>query len=134
MTETKRMLLMTNIYCTYLNDISIMFINEDGVFYSYIKEKIICLPQNTLSNPTEWNIFAFLHEIGHIITNNESMKRYYQEYLATQWAIEESKRRGFKVPKRIINTYQNYIWDWRERSIKLKGKNVCSKEDLVLIA
>ena len=107
-------------------------VSDDEEAYCYIQSKIIVLPRKTFLNPEAWEIFAFLHEIGHIMTNTNKMKRCTQEYLATQWAISESKKMGFKVPKSFIKTYQNYIWKWRETSIKHRGKNVPTREELTL--
>ena len=115
-------------------DIHVFPINNNGQFYSYIESKIIFTPYTASVKPDSWDVFALLHEIGHILTNTPEMKRCLQEYLATQWAIGEAKEIGFKVPASYIKTYQDYIWKWRETSIKCRGKNVPSKEDLTLIA
>ena len=127
--------LHNNLYLKYRDTISIEFSNkESDGFYSYIISKRVIIPSSVKTNQTEWSLFAFLHEIGHIITNTPAMKRCTQEYLATQWAINEAKGIGFKVPKSYIDTYQKYIWKWRETSIKHRGKNVPEKEELTLIA
>ena len=132
MSQNELMRLNYSIYLDYAKEMLIFFCNEPDDFCSYLKSRRVCLPADTFSNPTVWSVFAFLHEVGHIKTNTTKMKRYEQEYHATQWAIKEAKRRGFKVPKNIINIYQKYIWKWRETSIKHKAKNVCAKEDLRL--
>ena len=101
-------------------------------YCSYIEEKEVVIEPHMFLNPDEWGIFATLHEIGHIMTNTTKMKRCTQEYLATQWAIDEAKRIGFNVPKDYIETYQDYIWNWRDRAIKLKAKVVPTVEELTL--
>lgn len=92
----------------------------------------IVVPKQCFKNPDSWDVFALLHEIGHVLTNTTKMKRCLQEYLATQWAIEKAREIGLPVSKSTIRCYQNYIWKWRERSIKAKGKDVPSKEELTL--
>lgn len=123
------------LYLKYKKEMAITFeeLAEDD-FGAYIQSRKIVIPNKVKNHQTEWTLFAFLHEIGHIKTNTSDMKRYEQEYLATKWALEEAKKIGFNVPTRFINTYQNYIWGWREKSIKLKGKNICRKEELTLTA
>lgn len=120
------------IYMKYHTEMWIHSGTKEDDFYSHIVEKEVVIPPSTWQHPTEWSIFALLHEIGHIMTNTTKMKRYEQEYLATQWALDEAKRIGFKVKRKTIKTYQEYIFDWRERSIKLKAKSVLPKEALVL--
>jgi len=122
------------IYYIYSKRMTIEFQDDAdiGDFGSYIEKRVVLLPRKIIQNPSEWSLFAFLHEIGHIITNTPKMKRYEQEYLATQWALDEAKRIGFKVKQKNIDIYQEYIFDWRERSIKLKAKSVLPKEALVL--
>ena len=135
MTREKLVLLHNCLYIQYKNEMAIVFEdNQSDEFYSYLLSRKIVLPNYIRSNPTEWSLFAFLHEIGHIMTNTTSMKRYEQEYLATQWAIDKAKEIGFDVPEKYIDTYQKYIWKWRETSIKHKAKNVATKESLVLSA
>ena len=122
------------VYIKYADDMRIVFKDDlaEDDFGSYIKERIVEIPKCTRRDPNEWSLFAFLHEVGHIMTNNLKMKRCEQEYLATQWAIEESKEIGFKVPKEYINAYQDYIWTWRERGIKCGAKKIPSREQLTL--
>ena len=122
------------VYSQYKDVVKITFKDlEPDDFYSYIISKEVVIPLCTKYNQTEWTLFAFLHEIGHVMTNTSKMKRCLQEYLATQWAIEEAKKIGFIVPKSFLYTYQMYIWRWRDESIKHKGKNVPTKEELTII-
>jgi len=122
------------LYLKYRNQVIIEFEdNKPDDFYSYIISRKVVIPSCTKSHQTEWTLFAFLHEIGHVLTNKPNQKRYLQEYLATQWAIEEAKNIGFDVPNNFIKIYQDYIWKWREKSIKLNGKNIHSKEEVKLI-
>ena len=114
-----------------LKNISI-YLDTNGEYYSYIPEREVHLPKNFRDNITEWGMFAFLHEIGHIMTNTTKMKRYQQEFLATQWAIDTAKELQFKISPETIDIYQQYILKWRETSIKLKAKNVATKRSLLL--
>ena len=131
--ETLRTL-HNNLYIKYRNNFTLEFSDNaaSDEFYSYILSKRIVIPRSVKTHQTEWSLFAFLHEIGHIMTNTTKMKRCTQEYLATQWAIDEAKRIGFNVPKDYIETYQDYIWNWRSRAIKLKAKVVPTVEELTL--
>lgn len=118
------------LWLKYHKKIDIKIVGDE--FYSYIELNQIFIPEKTKHKQTEWSLFAFLHEIGHITTNKVEMRRYEKEYLATQWALEETKKMDFKVPKWIIDEYQKYIYEWRETSIKRGDKNVVSKKQLVL--
>ena len=124
--------LHNNLYLKYKWNFTLEFADTDG-FYSYIISKRIIIPRSVKTHQTEWSLFAFLHEIGHIMTNTPEMKRCTQEYLATQWALDEAKRIGFNVPKSYIKTYQDYIWGWRNRAIKLKAKVVPAEDELRLV-
>ena len=126
-------MLFSKIYLEYCQEMWIHAGEPGCGFYSYIIAREVVVPPEAFRHPDQWDVFALLHEIGHIKTNTVRQKRYYQEYLATQWAIQEAKKIGLKVPKSFIYTYQKYIWDWRDRSIKLKGKNVHSKEEIRLV-
>lgn len=123
------------IYYVYSKQMTIEFREKSKIddFYSYVEKRIVVLPKKIIQNPSEWSLFAFLHEIGHILTNTSKMKRCEQEYAATQWALDEARKIGFAVPYGFIVTYQNYIWNWREKSIRLKGNNIPSKDELSLI-
>ena len=108
-------------------------IGEEGEgFWSRIVSKEVAFDPETVSNPGEWEVFALLHEIGHVKTNTIKQKRCEQEYLATQWALDESKNWGFKVSKNTIKVYQSYIWDWREKGIKMGARTMPSKDELKL--
>lgn len=123
--------LFNQIYQKYSKEMWIRS-GEKGRFYSYIEAREVVIDPDTWLHTTEWQLFATLHEIGHIKTNTYDMKRYWQEYLATQWAIEESKRIGFLVSDSIIENYQNYILKWREKSVKRRAKNVKSISEVTL--
>ena len=110
----------------------LMNIHAGDGFYARLSERDVVVPAATFETADDWDVFALLHEIGHIMTNKPTQKRCVKEYLATQWALEEASKLGFIVERSYIENYQDYIWWWREMSTKLRGKNVPGKEDLTL--
>lgn len=108
---------------------SIIYYDNDGknknTGYIYFRYETIC-------NPSEEDLMDLLHEIGHIITNKPKMKRCTEEYLATQWAIDNAQKFGMKFTNKRIEEFQNYIFKWRETSIKHNAKNVPTKKQLTL--
>lgn len=132
--ERKQLVNLHNyLYVTYKNKMNISFVDvaEDD-FGAQINNRVVKLPNCIKTNPTEWSLFAFLHEIGHVLTNKSDMKRCQQEFLATQWAIKEAKRIGFDVPPSYIKTYQDYIWKWRDKGIKCGAKQIPTCDELTL--
>ena len=99
---------------------------------AYIESKIVKLEKKYYTDPSEWGLFTMLHEIGHIMTNNNKQKRCLQEFLATQFAIDKCREYKIPVSKVTIETYQEYIWKWRKRSVKQRGKNVPTVKQLTL--
>lgn len=133
MTRNQLVYLHNHVYLKYSKTIKISFVNKNkNDYWSIINKREIGLPIYIKNHPTTWSLFAFLHEIGHIMTNKENMKRCEQEYLATDWAIKEAKIIGFDVPKNYIDTYQKYIFKWRETGLKLGGKNIPNIQHLTL--
>jgi len=113
------------------NDIDIR-ISSDPTASCYIEEKIIYICMDDFIKPTNESTFDLLHEIGHIRTNTSKMKRCEQEFFATQWAIDEFKKCGYSISDKRKKEFQNYIFKWRETGIKLKAKNMPTKEQLIL--
>lgn len=116
----------------YQEDITLCFTDEEVPFCIY-GIKNIYFKYEIYKNPTENDLFDLLHEIGHIMTNNTKMKRCEEEFYATQWALDNSKKYGVKVSRDRLSEFQNYIWKWRETGIKLKAKNIPTKQQLKLI-
>lgn len=100
--------------------------------YATLEDRRIYICVDSLNNPTVELLFDLYHEIGHVVTNEINQKRYYQEYLATEYAIKRFKKLGLKLPAKRKREWQEYIYKWRETSIKLRGKNILPKEKLVL--
>ena len=121
------------VWINYHNQMEIVFEDvEEDDFGSYLISRRVSLPKIIIAHPTEWSLFAFLHEVGHIMTNTTKMKRCEQEFLATQWALKEAKRIGFHVPEAYVRVYQQYIWNWHEAGRRLKGRSMKTTEELTL--
>ena len=133
LTKDKLRDLHNQVYLKYRTQMIIRFekVNKND-FYSYINSRQVIVPEIIKTQQTEWSLFAFLHEIGHVMTNTDKMKRCEKEYLATKWALKEADNLGFLVPDEYIKIYQDYIWQWRNTSIKLKAKDVPTEEELML--
>ena len=124
-------LLMAQIWLKYCSVYKFCF--EDCSPHCYLKEKEIYFPIKRFQNPDKRDVFDMLHEIGHLETNSKGMKRCEEEYYATKWAIQEMKKYGFDLGQKDKQIFQNYIWKWRETGLKLKAKNMPSKEELILV-
>lgn len=72
----------------------------------HVKERHICKWRYKNSYR---NTFTLLHEIGHIENNSSDMKRAWQEYYATTWAIDRLKEYGLPVDEKEIYLWQYYI-------------------------
>lgn len=123
--------LVTQIWVKYCQEYKFIFDNCDTA-HCYLKEKEIHFPISDFKNPGKRQVFDLLHEIGHLKTNKKGMKRCEEEFYATQWAIKEMKKYDLELDLRNKSIFQNYIWKWRETSVKLKGKNIPNKEQLTL--
>lgn len=134
MTKNERVLLFNRIYLNYCNDMWIHCgdCGKDNRAFSIVSDREVVMPFGVFVNPSEWNILALLHEIGHIKTNNDNMRVYEKEYLATQWSADEAKRIGFTIKPEWKDIYQNYIWEKRRYSIARKAKDIPTKEQLVI--
>ena len=105
---------------------------KDNRAYSYVLNKEIILPNRSFTSPSEWDILVFLHEIGHVKTNKADMRVFAKEYYATKWASIAARQIGLEVKPEWQITFQEYIWDKRQECINRKGKNVPSKEALLI--
>lgn len=65
--------------------------------------------------------FTLLHEVGHIMTHTNKMRRCESEYYATIWALEECKKYGLTITDKIINEYQRYIDMELQRGLMRNG-------------
>ena len=124
-------ILLTSVWIKYNNEYNFIFDNCTTA-HCYLPEKEIHFPLSEFRNPDSRSLFDLLHEIGHLKTNTKGMKRCEEEFYATQWAIKQMKEYCFDLSPDDKEIFQNYIWQWRETGIKLKGKNIPSKEQLTL--
>jgi Zn-dependent peptidase ImmA (M78 family) len=124
-------LILITIWLKYNKEYTFFFDNCN-VAHCYLVEKEIHFPMDRFNKPNSRDVFDMLHEIGHLKTNKKGMKRCEEEFYATQWAIKEMKKYKLKLSDVDKKIFQDYIWNWRNTSIKLKGKNVPSKEHLTL--
>lgn len=76
--------------------------------------------------------FTLFHEIGHIETHNNYMRRCESEFYATEFAIELANKYDLKIPMSIIDSYQQYIFRELDRGLRRGGTNYPSKEYLTL--
>lgn len=96
--------------------------------YCYLNSGLIIVDVNKIMNPTDTFIFDLLHEIGHIMSNKEGMKRWEEEASATEWAIKEAKKYNITISQNTRNRYDKYINDWITYARKHKSKNIPTKE------
>ena len=98
----------------------------DGDSLCYRDNKIIFLSNKIKKNPIDDNIFEMLHEIGHILNNDNSMKKCEREYYATVWAIKQSKKYKLNISDDCKEMYQKYINSYT------RNRKTISKADVVL--
>lgn len=134
MTKKERRKMFDAVYHKYNKEMIILpgDCGPDDIAFSYVSLRYIAMPYKAFKDPSEWDILCLFHEIGHIKTNTEKMKICEKEYFATQWAADEAKKWNFQVRQLYRDTYQNYIWEKRELGLKHKGKNLPTKEELVV--
>ena len=103
----------------------IIFYDGDSICYRGVS--MIFLSDKIKKNPTDDNIFEMLHEIGHILNNDDTMKKCEREYYATVWAIKESKKYKLKISKECKNMYQDYINGFarNRKTISVKDVQLC---------
>lgn len=76
--------------------------------------------------------FTLLHEVGHCENNNSSMRRCEQEFYATEWALEICKEFNIKVPQKLIDKYQRYVYMELDRGLRRGGYGYPSREEMRL--
>lgn len=95
----------------------------------HVKERKICKWKKANSI---LSTFTLLHEIGHCENNHSKMRRCEQEFYATQWALDICEEYGIKVPSKIIEKYQKYVYMELDRGLRRGGNNYPSKEEMEL--
>ena len=76
--------------------------------------------------------FTLFHEIGHIETDIKGMKRCEQESEATKWAINEFRKIGLPIKRKVINAYKDYIRMTYNRGVRRGLKKNWKEMDLLI--
>ena len=101
----------------WLHDKTNQYADNDR-FSCFFRYGIILIPYND----TDWTpsmYFALLHEIGHCETYKNRQSSATREFLATQWAINNSKKYNIMVSQKEKNEWQEYIYSF----LKIKNKS-----------
>lgn len=77
-----------------------------GRMHAHVKERKVCKWKPSESYA---NTFSLFHEIGHIQTHTQKMRRAESEYYATVWAIDRLNEYGLPIKLQQIFIYQRYI-------------------------
>lgn len=131
MNQSDRTKLMNEIREKYKSKMYFCVGTYEGVPYSIVMYRMVFMPQKAYSRPSAWNIMCLLHEIGHIMTNEEDMPEYMKEYLAIQWSAEEANRIKFDVEDIWKDCFQQYIYDYLEKEPYKKRKEVDKRNLMV---
>lgn len=89
--------------------------------HAHVKERRVCKWKQVNSIESTFTLF---HEIGHIETTKSKMRRCESEYYATVWAMDRCKEYGLTIPDKIIQVYQDYIDQERDRGLRRGGQNL----------
>ena len=101
------------LWLKYKDSIEIIFDEEEKeTFYSVAAWKQITIPAFVKKEQSEWSLFSFLHEIGHVMTNTDDMVFWEMEYLASKWAVDKAKELGIKFSYKTHIAQQDYIYEW----------------------
>ncbi len=111
---------------------------DDINFYKFEKDYSLAIPEtksifigtDISSKYSSDSVFTLLHEIGHIYKDNDT-RRCIKEYLATAWAINESKNFDLMITDTEKTEWQEYIYICRDKDIN-SGLNVPDKNKLIL--
>lgn len=60
------------------------------------------------------------------------MRRCEQEFYATEWALEICKEFNIKVPQKLIDKYQRYVYMELDRGLRRGGYGYPSREEMKL--
>jgi hypothetical protein len=134
MKKAERLQLFNRIFLRYCREMWIHAgdCGKDRRAYSIISRREIILPGDSFTNPSEWDILILLHEIGHVLTNKDSMRVYEKEYLATQWSADAAKEWGLHVIPLWKDAFREYILEKRQMCLNRGGKNVPDEDELAI--
>lgn len=111
---------------------------DDINFYKFEKDYSLAIPEtksifigtDISSQYSNDSVFTLLHEIGHIFKDND-IRLCIREYLATVWAINESKNFDLMITDTEKTEWQEYIYICRNKDIN-NGLSVPEKNKLIL--
>ena len=106
----------------YKNKAIIIFYNGDSICYR--NTHLIFLSNRVKDNPNDDNVFELLHELGHIMNNEDGMRICEEEYYATVWAIKESKKYKLRISDNCKELYQTYINGYARNRKTISVKDV----------
>ena len=102
--------------------------NNSTFSHALYANKSVYFKNKTIKNPNNDDLFALLHEIGHIETYEPYIYKVESEYLATQWALDHCDKYGIIVDKKLLEWHQNYIYSYlKNKRYKNKYKLKYSK-------
>ena len=128
---TKLKCIQTKILKDFENDFTLCLTTEDRA-YCYLDSKKIYINLNDFIYPTYRSLFDLLHEIGHIKTNTNRMRRFEEEYFATEWAIVQAKKYNIILSSYDKQDFDDYIISLANSCRKRHGKNVPNNCELLL--
>lgn len=115
---------MANITCydliqEYNSKYTFVFVKDsDTEFYSIQKLKRIGLPYICIHSKRDYDVFCLLHEIGHCETYKNKQFKVVREFLATQWAINNSQQYELNLPEIEKKDWQEYIYSFSKAKDK----------------
>ena len=80
----------------------------------------IFVDKNKADNPTFFFLFTLLHEIGHCVTYKDNQRDITKEYLATQWAIDNSNKWKIFLDQYEKEIWQEYVYSFTKAKNKSK--------------
>lgn len=87
--------------------------------HAHINERKICKWEQKASLKCTFELF---HEIGHIETTKNGMRRAEEEYYATCWAIDRFKEYNLTLEPKTMMLFQWYILHELDRGLRRGGK------------
>lgn len=93
---------------------------------------LVCFRKEIIENPSTLDLFDLLHEIGHIMSNNEQMAKCECEFYATQWAIDIARKYDVKITFDRFSRYQTGIIEIMEEEKNNGIRNVPHQSKLYL--
>lgn len=86
--------------------------------FALSEQGIIVINLSSWVTPNSFFVFAVLHEIGHCETYKRKQNKITREFLATQWAINNSKQWNVKITNKQKQDWQEYIYSFSKAKDK----------------